>query len=300
VETIRFDYLKTFLTVAKNHSFSAAAKELDLTQGAVSHHIAALEEAFEVELFHRATGGVEVTEAGAVLAEAAKKILAAVDRAKVEISATKHNLSGTIRIDASTIPGEHIIPSLIYEFQKLYPDVKFKIRAEDSINSLQNLLAGSTDFAAVGTLEGLEGKVEAVVLGEEELVIIVPNNHKLANRKSAELAEITQSLFVNREETSGTRKEIENMLKKADIDPSKLKTVLELASTEAVITAVAEGRGVSIVSSIASKRAQAAGLIKTLHIEGVKSARKLYMARPKRSLAKTLEAFWEFCKGYKA
>lgn len=300
METIRFDYLKTFLTVAKTRSFSVAAKELNLTQGAVSHHIAALEEYFDAELIKRAVNGVEPTDAGAILAQAAEKILAEVDRAKVEISATKQKLAGTIRIDASTIPGEHIIPSLVSEFQKQYPDVKFKIRAEDSVNSLQNLMAGNTDFAAVGTLNGFNEKLEAVELGEEELVLIVSSSDKLANRKSVKLSEILLCPFVNREETSGTRKEIERMLKKAKIEPSQLKTTLELASTESVITAVSEGRGVSIISSIASKRAQAAGLVKVLHIEGVDSVRRLYMVRPKRGLVKASEAFWEFSKKYTA
>ena len=95
---MRFDYLKTFLTVAKTHSFSLAAKELDLTQGAVSHHIAALEKYFDAEFFKRAANGVEVTDAGAILAEAAEKILSEVEQVKVEVSTTKSILSGAIKI----------------------------------------------------------------------------------------------------------------------------------------------------------------------------------------------------------
>ena len=73
METIRFDYLKTFLTVARTHSFSTAAKELGTSQGTVSHHIAALEEYFDAELFKRTANGVEVTEAGATLKESRGK-----------------------------------------------------------------------------------------------------------------------------------------------------------------------------------------------------------------------------------
>ncbi len=73
---------------------------------------------------------------------------------------------------------------------------------------------------------------------------------------------------------------------------------LELGSTESVVTAVSEGRGISIISSIAAKKAQAAGLVKIVKIEEAKNPRKLYMARPKRALLKASEAFWEFCKEY--
>ena len=155
METIRFDYLKTFLTVAKTRSFSIAAKELGTSQGTVSHHIAALEAYFDAELFKRTANGVEVTEAGATLKETAEKILQESQNAKAKISSAKQNLSGTIKIAASTIPGEHIIPSLIAGFQKQHGNVKFKIKAEDSQNSLNSLQANNVDFAAVGTYAGV-------------------------------------------------------------------------------------------------------------------------------------------------
>ena len=300
METIRFDYLHTFLTVAKTHNFSTAAKELQTSQGTISHHIAALEEYFDTKLFKRTANGVELTEAGAIIVDAAQKILAEAEQAKVEISSTKHNLAGTIRINVSSIPGEHIIPSLVAEFQKKHPDVKFKIRAEDSINSLLNLQNDEVDFAAVGTIAGYIEKLEAVELGKEKLVLIVPTNHALANKKSATLSELVKYPYVNREETSGTRKEIERMLQNSAVSPANLKITLELASTESVITAVSEGRGISIISSIAAAKAQAAGLIKVLHIEGVDSTRRLYLVRSKRPLMKASEAFWEFSKNYSA
>jgi DNA-binding transcriptional LysR family regulator len=295
---MRLDYLKTFLTVAKTRSFSTAAKELNITQGAVSHHIAALESHFDAKLFKRTANGVEVTDAGAILVETAEKILAEVESTKAKISATKQKLAGTIRINASTIPGEHIIPSLIAKFQKKYPDVKFKIKAEDSVNSLLNLQAGNADFAAVGTIKGYNEKLDAIELGEEELVLIVPLDNELAGQKSVKLAQILKYPYINREETSGTRKEIERMIEDSGIPASKLKTTMELASTESVITAVSEGQGVGIISSIASKKAVAAGLVKVVYIDGVNSTRKLYMVRPKRALLKISEAFWEFCKKY--
>ncbi len=262
METIRFDYLNTFLTVARTHSFSVAAKELKTSQGTVSHHIAALEEYFDAELFKRTANGVEVTDAGATLKETAEKILQQAQDAKAKISTAKHKLSGTIRIAASTIPGEHIIPSLIAEFQKKYPDVKFKIKAQDSLTSLNSLQANDADFAAVGTMQGFEEKFDFLQIGEEQLVLIVPCNHELAKHKTVKLNAILTYPFINREETSGTRKEIERLLEKNNIRSQQLKVALELGSTESVITAVSEGRGISIISSIAAKKAQAAGLVK--------------------------------------
>ena len=299
METIRFDYLKTFLTVARKHSFSVAAKELGTSQGTVSHHIAALETYFDAELFKRTSNGVEVTEAGATLKETAEKILREAQNAKAQISTTKQNLSGTISIAASTIPEEHIIPSLISGFQNRYPQVKFKIRAEDSLNSLNSLQANNVDFAAVGTIQGYEEKFDFLQVGQEELVLIVPCNHELAKHETVKLAEIVKYPLINREETSGTRKEIERLLESNKFGLEQLKVALELGSTESVITAVSEGRGIAIISSIAANKACAAGLVKIVKIKESKSPRKLYIVRPKRSLVNVSEAFWEFCKGYK-
>ncbi len=299
METIRFDYLNTFLTVARTHSFSVAARELKTSQGTVSHHIAALEAYFDAELFKRTAQGVEVTDEGATLKETAEKILQHAQNAKTKISSAKLNLSGTIRIAASTIPGEHIIPNLIAQFQKKYPDIKFKIKADDSLNSLSNLQANDADFAAVGTILGFEEKFDFLQIGEEQLVLIVPCNHDLAKQKIVKLKTIISFPLVNREETSGTRLEIEHLLKENNLHSQKMLVALELGSTESVITAVSEGRGISIISSIAAKKAQAAGLLKIIAIEEAKNCRKLYIVKPKRSLLKTSEAFWEFCKEYK-
>ncbi len=189
METIRFDYLNTFLTVARTHSFSLAAIELKTSQGTVSHHIAALEEYFDAELFKRTATGVDVTDAGATLKETAEKIIRQTHEAKAKISAAKQTLSGTIKIAASTIPEEHIIPGLIAEFQKKHPEIKFKIAAQDSLTSMSSLQTNSADFAAVGTILGFEEKFDFVEIGEEQLVLIVGCKHELADRKTVKLAE---------------------------------------------------------------------------------------------------------------
>lgn len=114
-------------------------------------------------------------------------------------------------------------------------------------------------------------------------------------KESIKLSEILKYPYINREETSGTRIEVERMLKEAGIPPQKLNTVLELASTQAVITAVSEGIGVSVISSIAAQKAENAWLIKALRIEQVKSTRKFYLLKPKKELNKICQTFWNFC-----
>ncbi|MEM2319771.1 MAG: LysR family transcriptional regulator [Candidatus Bathyarchaeia archaeon] len=293
---LRIDYLKTFTVVAKTGRFLAAAKELNLSQATVTNHVALLEEYFGAKLFNRTFKGVELTDAGIILMDSAEKIIKEVENAKAQIAALRRKTDRLIRIAASTIPGEHVIPSIIAEFKKNRPEANFKVTITDTVNALTILENNMADFAAVGSLMGYEGEFDKIVLAEEEFVLAVPPNHVLANRESVELSEILKYPYINREETSGTRKEVERMLRESGIDPQKLATVLELGSTQSVITAVSDGRGVSIVSSIAARKAEKSGLLRTVKICNAKNTRKLYMVRQKKKLNNICETFWEFCK----
>ncbi|MCS7114562.1 MAG: LysR family transcriptional regulator [Nitrososphaerota archaeon] len=291
---LRIEYLKTFTTVVKTGRFLAAAKELRLSQATVTNHIALLEKYFDARLLNRTVKGVELTDAGKILKDSAEKIIKEVENAKAQISTLK--MDGLIKIAASTIPGEHIIPSIIAEFKKSKPEANFKITITDTVNALKSLENNTANFAAVGSLIGYEGEFEKIVLAEEEFVLAVPPNHELANRESVELFEILNHPYINREETSGTRKEVERMLKESGINPQELKTVMELGSTQSIITAVSDGRGISIISSIAARKAEKSGLLKTVKICNAKNKRKLYMVRQKGKLSNICENFWEFCK----
>lgn len=123
---------------------------------------------------------------------------------------------------ASTIPEEHIIPSLIANFQKIHPDVKFKIKAEESVTSLLSLQADLADFAVVGTIRGYTERFEIIEVGEEELVLIVPSGHELSRQNSVELNELLKYPYISRDESSGTQIEVEKMLEERGIPLSKL------------------------------------------------------------------------------
>jgi len=296
---MRIDDLTTLLTVARTRNFSQAAKELKTSQGTVSNHISALEEQFETKLFERTANGVEVTETGLILIETAKQILQETQDAKIKINNIKNSPSGTIKIAASNIPGEHILPKIIDQFQKNHPNIKLKIESQDSLTSLNSLLKKVVDFAAVGTTQGFEEEIEFTQIGEDQLVLITPKNHKLGNRKAVNLKEIAQYTLIYRQETSGTRREIEKLFEINKIQLDKREIAFELGSTEAVITAVSEDRGLSVISSVAAAKAEAADLVKCVNIIEAKNKRKIYLARPKRMLPKVQEKFWEFCRNQK-
>lgn len=296
---LRISYLVTFVTVVELGSFAKAAKKSEITEGGVSHRIGALEQYFGTKLFTRAIKGSKITEEGKIAFKTAKDILDRLESTRKQIINLKETLGGTIKIEASTIPGEHILPPLINAFKEKHQGVDFIVRISDTKTTFDRLKSRDVDLAAVGTLllapRGLE--YEEMPIGKEKLLLIVSPGHELARKESVLAKEFLSLPFIGREKGSGTRAETERFLEEAGIDLSNLNITLELGSTESVITAVSEGNCVSIISETAARKVEKAKLIKMLEINGVNNKRKLYLIRNlRRELSKSARLFWEYCK----
>jgi len=297
--SLRIDYLITLVTAVESGSFAKAAKKLEITEGGVSHHMRALERYFGAKLFIKTVKGAKLTEEGKIVFDVAKDVLERLESTRRIIIDVREALRGIVRIGASTIPGEHVLPHLIGEFKEKYPDVNFVVQISDSKTAFDKLQSGDADLAAVGTLilAPKDLKYEKIPIGEEKLVLIVSPDHELARKESASIKEILPLPFMSREKGSGTRAELERFLKESNVDPSQLKIRMELGSTESIITAVSEGIGVSIVSESAARKAEKAKLVKILQLRGVDNRRKLYLVRNLRGeCSKPAKILWEYAR----
>lgn len=304
---LRLRALKTFLTLVEmGGSFSRTAEKLNLTQGTVSNHIRSLEKYFNAELFYkverlredkieRVSEGENLNRAGIMVLEGVKEIIAILNRTNEDIARLKGEITGTLRIATSTIPGEHILPKFMAIFKTEHPTVEFEVDLSDSGKSLEKLLAKESDLAAVGSFVGYKAEVEMFPIAEEELVLIVPPEHELASNDPVDPKMLAKYQLITREKTSGTRKETERILETAGLSIDGFQSVLELGSTEAVITAVSEGYGISVISSIAAKKAE--NYIKIIPLKAIENKRKLFMVRRvHESYPVLVEAFWDFIK----
>jgi len=297
---LRLEILKSFLKVAELGSFSGAAIQLKKSQGGISQQIASLEEYFGAELFKRTMKGVKLTEEGKVLVKRAKELFELLDLAQKEINELKDENRGKILIAASTIPGEHLLPVIISAFKSQNPQINFELESSDSELSLRKLEEKQVDFAAVGINMMTLQKFDSVELAREQLVVIMSPEHPLAEKKQIHIQDLLQYPFVTRDSTSGTRIETEKLLEKAGLVPSQLQIHLTLATTESVITAVSEGLGISMISSIAAFKAAAANRIKATPLKiPSPPVRSLYLVRLKqKSQDRLLDLFWEFVKQF--
>ena len=295
--TIQINYLENFLKVTEVGSISKTADQLNVSQSAISQQIYVLEKYFDTKLFKRTIRGVSLTSAGEILLKRVKIILDNLELAKVEIGNKIDELRGILNISSSTIPGEHILPLIFAKFKKVNPEVKINTEINDTTTSLNKLLNNEVELAAVGSLIDSQGLLEKCILAEEELVLVVSNDHPLSENEIIDPKTILKYPYIIRELNSGTRLESEKILNQIGIPLDEINILCELTTTESILTAVAEGLGISLVSSIAASKMEAAGLIKILRFpSSIKTKRKLYLIRKKDYDKKNLmlQSFWDF------
>ena len=272
--------LKTFLTVVQEKSLTRAAEALYLTQPAVSKHIKMLEKYFNTRLFHRQGQKITLTEGGEILYIQAKEILKEWESTKLKISELSSTVGGVLRIGASTIPGEYLLPYLLGSFKKQYPEVEIKLEVGDTQEVVRKILAEEIHLGVVGAWIERK-KLLAKKFADDEVVLILHPEHPLAKEEKVKPSVLGKENLIWREKGSGTRKVVEEKLLKAGITVETLTPVMELGSTQAIITAVEAGLGISFVSFWAVRREEALKRLVVKKMEGVLLKRKLYYLYPK-------------------
>jgi DNA-binding transcriptional LysR family regulator len=288
---MNLNLLITFVRVVEKQSLSGAARDLFLTQPAVSKHVQALEDLYGVQLMDRSSRRIRLTEAGVILHRHSLDIIKIMEELNDSIIRTTDGVRGRLVIGASTVPGHYFLPSLIGRFKKLYPEVKIALEIGDSATIVNQLLDQRLDVAVVGTAVK-NRRLSSILFVQDQLKLIVPSQHAFASRASVRIEEILKEELIWRGKGSGTRTVLENRLFERGFNLEKLNIVLELGSTEAVITAVEEGLGISLVSGWAIKKSEELGRIVSMDLEDIDLYRNLYLVYPQQKIySRAAQAF---------
>ncbi|MBO8127789.1 MAG: LysR family transcriptional regulator [Peptococcaceae bacterium] len=291
---MNLSYLETFITVARLQSFSLAAKALNLTQPAVSKHIALLENHYGIKLIDRSSRRVELTEAGETLLRYAQQVVDTLQAAEAKLHSFAIGVRGKLVIGASTIPGHYVMPGLISTYQRRYPHVKTYLEVSGTGHIVARLLEGAISIGAVGAPVE-HPHIASQPFAVDEIVLIAPPQYRLAQKTSLEPSDLVGERIVWREKTSGTRQVVETKLAEAGINPRDLQNAGEFGSTEAVVAAVSAGAGMSFVSRYAAERAARDGRVQIVPLENVSLERPLYLIYPReRLLSPPAQAFLNF------
>jgi len=263
--------------VVELQSFTRAARQLYMSQPAISFQIKSLEESLGATLFLRGDKKATLTEAGQMLYPEARQMLRHYQKIKEGLAELKGLKTGHLLVGASTIPGEYLLPLLIGGFKKLHPGIRVTLRVAGSGEVDRWLKEREIDLSVTGAPVNGEGVTCRPWL-EDELVLIVPPEHSLAERETLTVEELLAQPLILREPGSGTRRTLEGRLKEQGYTLENGNVVMELGSTRAVVTAVQAGIGVSIVSVWAVREPLALGRIRRVALTGLDLKRRFYLA----------------------
>ncbi len=270
--------ITVFRAVAHHLNFSKAAKELMLTQPAVTQQIKALEEQFGIPLFDRAGGRISLTPGGAALLPFAEQFKTLSEQALAAVANAYGQHAGELNIGASQTIAQYLLPAFIAAFLQRNPKLRMSARSGNSDQMLGALVSGDIQLAL---LEGLEQRKDVHIepFMEDHMVLVVPSGHEWAGEKVA-LQDLKSQPLLTREFGSGSRSVVEQALAAAGLKAKDLSIRMELDSTEGLLNAVEAGLGVTFVSRWAVRNQLALGTLKIAQIENLKLSRQFSLAYP--------------------
>jgi DNA-binding transcriptional LysR family regulator len=262
---VNLHQLRIFHTVARLGSFSRAAEELKISQPSVSIQVGDLERSLGVELFEQLGKRIYLSEAGRVLEDYAQRILTLVNEASTAVAEVRGVHRGRVMIGATNIPGTYLLPWVLLHFQERYPQITVSLEISTARRISERVLRNELDLGVVGWEISAQNLV-ARRFFEDEIVLVVASNHRLASGGSISLANLRDERVILRERGSGTREAVDAALRDAGVS---LTPVMELGSSEAVKEAVAAGLGVSFLSRLAVAVDVSAGRLSIVPVDGV-------------------------------
>lgn len=188
--------LAYFRVVARTEHFTQAAEELSITQPALSRAMARLERDLGVALFDHRGRAVRLNRYGRAFLLHVERALGALDAGRRELGDLCDRDGGVIAFGFAHALGTRIVPDLIASFRIAHPRARFQLLQNASHIILAKLEVGDVDLALVSPVPPASERIESLELASEELFLVVPHDHRLAKRRSVNLAELCDDTFV--------------------------------------------------------------------------------------------------------
>jgi len=282
--------LRIFEAAARQLHFGRAAREMNLTQPAVSIQLKQLEEHIGLPLFEQMGRRMHLTRAGEVLLHHSRIVLRQLRDAEEAINALKGTGGGELHI-AVTSTAKYFAPKLLAEFRGAHPEVKVRLAVSNREAVVQQLADNSIDLAIMGRApRGLD--TVSAAFAKHPLAIIAAPEHPLARRRRIALRDLAGETFLIREPGSGTRSAMERVFAAHAFHPAE---TIEMSSNETIKQAVMAGMGVSFLSLHTVGLELAARRLVVLRVAGTPVKREWFVIhRERKRLSAAAAAFKEF------
>ena len=288
--------LAAFCAVVERKSFSQAAERLGVTQPAVSLQVRALEKRLGAQLLDRSGRRVEPTEAGARLYRGAQRLLALEEQLLEEVAGDSDGeLTGELRLGASTGPAAVVVPLLLCEFQLENPGVKIALSVHDTHSVVELVASRELELGIVGAARR-HRSVRFEPFFEDEVILACPPGHAFAGR-SVGIDELRADTLILMQEGAGVRQIVDDELRELGLRLRDLDVRLQLGLQESVRSAVQAGYGVAFISRTAVESELAAGTLAAARVEGLEATREISLARAAgRTPTRVADAFVAFAR----
>ncbi len=288
--------LNVFVIAADTLNFTQTAKRLHLTQSSVSQHIKSLESQLGVELFERKGRSLEITDAGFVLLPMAREIVDGSIRVAEQMELLKNEIHGHLIIGCNTAPGKYILPTMLAKFHEHFPLVRIACQVLPAKQIEEGMAEGDVHFTLSNVPDTSTEGVEYQLYLEEPIELIVPLDHRWADRKEIKPEELLEEQFISREKNSGTYQNVAKALLDIGIDIEKLDAFMEMGTSEALALAVEQGLGVGFVSKMILEKI-CPGRVALVKVRGLRILQPIYLGRQTTYPATSAQAaFWEFVR----
>ncbi|WP_144827847.1 LysR family transcriptional regulator [Kocuria rhizophila] len=187
---------KAFLAVAEELHFGRAAATLRIAQPPLSRLIKSIEKSLGAQLFERSTRHVSLTPAGAALVEPARELVAASEQARTAVAKSMTGETGRVRLGFAGASINRKVGELARHVRTHRPGVHLELHGSQfSHTAMQKVLDGSLDVA-IGRWDFIPSELRSSVIGHEEVMVVLPSNHPLAEAPRVEMSQLAEESWV--------------------------------------------------------------------------------------------------------
>src|SRR6478609_9236092 len=263
--------LRYFVAVAEEGGFSAAAEREHVSQPSLSQQIHKLEEELNQQLFDRLPRSVVMTDAGRA------------------VSSLEAEVSGPLSVGAIPSIALYILPRLIGRFQQAYPKVTFELFEDTTEKLAQRLEDGTLDLVIASGSKDIPNLAQ-YSLGREALLLLVPEKHRLARRKSVKWNDLADEKFLLLHDEHSLSISVRQLLTANHLKP---ELVLRGAQLVTIARMVAAGLGVTVVPQMMAETEFVKGCVAVPFTKPVPTRELTLLRNPLRAESKAAAAFRE-------
>lgn len=256
--------LRLFYSVAETGSVTQAAKQLSISQPAVTSQIKKLEREIDCTLFVPKGRGILLTQSGAELAKQAKRLFSLEKEIESYVEQIREGSIGKLRIASTFLPANYLLPRWLSRFKQQFPKTEVEITTTNFQKACEQLINYEADIGLIGGTTEFGPFLKGTLLLEDDMLFVVNQKHKFASKHVA-LEEIVKEPFVFREEGSFSREKLISLCNLHNA--GKPNMGVQINGLNETIRTVMEGYGVTFVSALEVNEYIARGDIAKVHVD---------------------------------